>query len=87
MSETQKIRHCQTIIQSLVKILTRDRFIIFVLDDAHNIDAQSWDFLTTICKSSHSLMVLTLRPFSLETPPHDTAKQVAVFWMVFICKT
>ena len=76
MSNEDKVRVCRELIHSLVKSLTEGKYYVFILDDAHNMDSASWDFLSTLCRSSRSLMVLTLRPFSPDLPPADAARQV-----------
>ena len=81
MSETKKIVTAHQLLRNLMNYLTTDRYVLFSLDDAHNIDAPSWEYLLTLCQSPKVLTVLALRPFSPDNPPCDAAKQVFLMLM------
>lgn len=38
------------------------------IDDAHNMDIESWTFMYCLSKLSQILLVMTLRPMAIETP-------------------
>ena len=73
----EKIKIVHDLINKIVTNLTKNRFTIFLLDDAHNVDNESWEYLPTLCKNSKSLMVLAMRPFTIDKAPPDAAKEVS----------
>lgn len=46
---------------------------MFAIDDVHNADKESWEFLYNLSSLSHGMMVLMIRPAAVETPPCFTA--------------
>ncbi|KAL5008851.1 hypothetical protein ScPMuIL_014432 [Solemya velum] len=66
-SVTKKIIniYCLILLQCLDKI---DNVVVVAIDDAHNMDTESWTFMYGLSKLSHILLVMTLRPFAVETP-------------------
>jgi hypothetical protein len=42
--------------------------VVIALDDARNIDAESWKTLYSLSKMKNILLILTIRPFAVEEP-------------------
>lgn len=76
MSDSRKILIAHQLLRALMDCLTSDKFVLFSLDDAQNIDGQSWEYLQTLCQTPKILTLMALRPFSPDKPPCDAAKQV-----------
>lgn len=76
MNSDERIRQMHRLVVKIVHKVAGSRFVMFALDDAQNIDKESWKFITTLSKDSRALCVLGLRPFSADKPPCDHAKQI-----------
>ncbi|CAK8694937.1 unnamed protein product [Clavelina lepadiformis] len=76
MEPDEQTRALHEILVRIVHKVTSHQIVLFALDDAQNIDNDSWALLTTLSKDYRALLVLTMRPFSPEKPPCDSAKQV-----------
>nr|XP_002121896.2 adenylate cyclase type 10-like [Ciona intestinalis] len=76
MDSENRTRVLHRILVHMVQKITANQFVLFALDDAQNVDSDSWKFITTLSKDSRALCVLTMRPFSPDKPPCQSAKQV-----------
>ncbi|XP_052249078.1 adenylate cyclase type 10-like [Dreissena polymorpha] len=50
------------------------RECVIVIDDAHNVDTSSWQFLCEMVNLSHCLIILSIRPTLLDVPTCRAAK-------------
>lgn len=78
MSQAEITKNMQDLLVEIVQRVAGSSFLLFALDDAHNVDADSWSFVSKMAKASRSLCVLAMRPFGPEKPICDAAKQVYV---------
>ncbi|XP_039261780.2 adenylate cyclase type 10-like [Styela clava] len=76
MNSDERTRVMHKLVVEIVHKVAGNQFVMFALDDAQNIDKESWKFITTLSKDSRALCVLGLRPFSPDKPPCDHAKQI-----------
>lgn len=77
MSSDERTRSLQRLLVQIVHKVSRgSRFVLFTLDDAQNVDSDSWNFISTLAKDSRALCVLGMRPFSPDKPPCLTAGKV-----------
>ena len=45
-----------------------DMKTVIIIDDAHNIDTASWDYMCELCSIDQALIILGLRPSIIEQP-------------------
>ena len=71
VNEPSVFVHCSfTIFQCLC-----DRETVIIIDDAHNIDTASWEYMCELCTNREVLIVLGLRPTIIEQPSCKEAFQ------------
>ena len=62
MEPDEQTRALHEILVRIVHKVTSHQIVLFALDDAQNIDNDSWALLTTLSKDYRALLVLTMRP-------------------------
>lgn len=76
MEPDKQTKALHKIMVRIVEKVTDTKFVLFALDDAQNVDNESWGFITTLSKHYKSLCVIAMRPFGPDKPPCAAARQV-----------
>lgn len=50
--------------------------VVIAVDDAQNIDTESWSFLARVINFRRAFVICTVRPVTIETPPCPAALEI-----------
>ncbi|XP_033119981.1 adenylate cyclase type 10-like [Anneissia japonica] len=76
MNIVKQNKELRSLLMRIVSQFTTEHSILFVIDDAHYIDKDSWDFLADLTQTPQVMCVLSMRPFTKEYQPSASAKGV-----------
>uniref|UniRef100_H3AB06 Guanylate cyclase domain-containing protein n=1 Tax=Latimeria chalumnae TaxID=7897 RepID=H3AB06_LATCH len=76
MSSHAKVDEMKNFIFKIINKEIRTETVMFVIDQAHNIDIASWGFITEMLNKTATFVVMALLPFTIENPPCHLAVDI-----------
>ncbi|XP_078675268.1 adenylate cyclase type 10-like isoform X2 [Branchiostoma floridae x Branchiostoma belcheri] len=76
MRGEERTRELHKLLYKIVHEYTAENFVMFVVDNAHLIDHDSWEFISDLAEDPNSVCVMTMRPLQPNKMPSPTALSV-----------